>query len=270
MKRYHGGLQNRSSRFESWHPCIRNFLTILSLSKVSLEISMPVRSPKSEGGLFHKSMKIQGFKDTIDWYNQNAEKYAKATATTASLDQIEAFTNLLSPKAIILDAGCGAGRDTHILSQKGFIVTGLDISSGLLAVARKTYPTLTFVEGNMLKIPFPDEHFDGVWSHASLVHMETTEAVIRAFKEYYRVLKQNGILHVLVKAQTGKQKTAVVSDSRSNHERFFQYFTKEELMLLLKQTGFQIISIDQQKETDKGTVRARPDVEWIVVLASKK
>jgi len=66
--------------------------------------------------------KVFGFEDTINWYERNAKKYAKA-------------------------------------------------------IARTTYPEIKFVEGNFLNLPFADQSFDGIWAHASLLHLETVKAV---------------------------------------------------------------------------------------------
>lgn len=213
-------------------------------------------------------MKVKGFQDTIDWYNQNADQYAQATFQTASPEEIDQFAKRLSEGAKVLDAGCGGGRDTDLLSKKGLKVIGLDLSSGLINVARKTFPELEFIEGNMLSLPFSDSDFDGIWSHASLLHLETIEEVKKALSEFNRVMKLTAVLHVLVKAQTGESKTTIVTDSLSNHDRFFQYFTKTELQSLLKGSGFDLISIEQYKESDKNP-KGRPEVEWILVLARK-
>lgn len=213
-------------------------------------------------------MQVKGFKDTIEWYNQNADQYARTTFQTASPDEIDRFANLLFVGAKVLDAGCGGGRDTNLLTKKGLKVIGLDLSSGLIKVARKTFPELEFIEGNMLSLPFPDSDFDGVWSHASLLHLETSDEVKKALQEFNRVMKQSAVLHVLVKAQTGEFKTAVVTDSLSKHDRFFQYFTELELQNLLKESGFDLISIEHYKETDRDP-KGRPEVEWILALTRK-
>lgn len=122
-------------------------------------------------------MKINGFQDTIEWYNQHAEEYAAATVQKIPQEEIDQFTQLLPQGATILDAGCGAGRDTNVFSQKSFHAIGLDISSGLISVVRASYPHCTFIEGSMLAIPFSDSSFDGIWCHASLLHFETQEEV---------------------------------------------------------------------------------------------
>jgi ubiquinone/menaquinone biosynthesis C-methylase UbiE len=213
-------------------------------------------------------MEIKGFKDTIEWYNQNAEKYADSTEKQASPEQLKDFVSYLPKNSRVLDAGCGSGRDTKLLTELGATAEGIDLSSGLINEARKRYPTLVFKEGNFLQLPYHDNSFDGVWAHASLLHLENTEDVKTALGEFRRVLKQNGVLHVLVKAQTGQAKTAVVSDSLSQHDRFFQYFTQDELNTLLNEAGFTGFKVKQYKETDENP-EGRPEVEWILSLSRR-
>ena len=57
-------------------------------------------------------MKIKGFADTIDWYNRNAHQYASAVADLYSIDDIKEFIAHVQKDSIVLDAGCGSGRDT--------------------------------------------------------------------------------------------------------------------------------------------------------------
>ena len=139
------------------------------------------------------------------------------------------------------------------------------MSKSLLAVARKKHPDIQFKYANFLNLPFKDETFDGVWAHASLLHLETTEEVSQAIKEFHRVLKQDGVIHVFAKQQQGEEKTEVVSDTLSGHDRFFQWFTKDEIKSLLEDTGFtlQLIEDNHKDPAD------REEVKWIVALARK-
>ncbi len=67
----------------------------------------------------------------------------------------------------------------------------------------------------------------------------------------------------------GADKTAVVKDTFSNHERFFQYFTKEELEHLLTSAGFRIDQIEEYREIDRNP-EGRPEVGLILALGKKQ
>jgi ubiquinone/menaquinone biosynthesis C-methylase UbiE len=209
-------------------------------------------------------MKIKGFKDTIEWYNANAEDYAEKSQTASSVEAIEDFVEHLKSGDLVLDAGCGAGRDSNRLTQAGLKTIGIDISSGLITQAKKRFPELEFREGSFLELEFQDSKFNGIWAHASLVHLETEEDSERAIQEFSRVLKKNGILHLLVRAQVGENKTEVVSDSVSGHDRFFRYYSNEEIQQLLTKYDFTVA--DFQRYPD---AKGRPGIEWALILATK-
>ncbi len=78
---------------------------------------------------------------TIDWYNKHADEYVKATTKTASKAQINDFSSLLLKGAKVLDAGCGWGRDTNLLYQKGLKPTGMDLSTKMLNQANQKFPS---------------------------------------------------------------------------------------------------------------------------------
>ena len=215
-----------------------------------------------------QQMRVSGFNETITWYDQNAEQYTQACENMSLPDEIEKFVDSLPKNAKVLDAGCGGGRDASLLKKRGVGVTGIDLSSGLIKVAKEKHPDIDFVEGNFLRLPFEDKSFDGIWNHASLLHLETVDEVKTALGEFERVLKNGGFLYTKVKAQTGSDKTAVVRDSLSNHERFFQYFTMAEIQTLLNDSGFEIVNIEQYNEADK-MPPGRSEVEWIVALSKK-
>lgn len=208
---------------------------------------------------------VKGLKDTINWYNNNAAQYSSAAKKLYFTAGIEKFTSFLPSPANVLDAGCGSGRDSAILQSMGYHVIGVDISEGLLQEARKQFPEIQFVPGDLLSLPFNDNAFDGIWAHASLVHFETIEDTKRAISEFYRIIKPGGVVHIFVKEKLGNEKTAVVSDKLSNHDRFFQYYTQDEMASLLNDRGFQILFM-QDKVIDPAR---RDDTKWVWTLAKK-
>src|SRR3974390_842148 len=69
----------------------------------------------------------------------------------ASARLIEAVERLigLSPGARIVDLGCGSGAFTHLLQRAPYACIGLDISGQLLRLARRRYPGIEFVQGDI-------------------------------------------------------------------------------------------------------------------------
>jgi SAM-dependent methyltransferase len=89
----------------------------------------------------------------------------------------------------ILDAGCGSGEMAAQLMQRGYDVWGLDLAEPMVRRARERCRVNRFRVGDIERIPFPDNTFDGV---VSLGVLEYLDADARALKEIKRVLKPGG------------------------------------------------------------------------------
>lgn len=99
---------------------------------------------------------------------------------------------LLAPRRSerILDLGCGPGKLTHELAQRGASVLGVDASPEMLAEARASYPELGFALERAETLPFEAE-FDGIFSNATLHWVPQADAAARAM---YRALKRGARL----------------------------------------------------------------------------
>ena len=85
----------------------------------------------------------------------------------------------------ILDVGCGLGRLAAKLAAPNRTVMGVDLSSEMVAQARKLEDPagrLVFRCGNFLEMEFPQSGFDCVISAAALHHMPTETAIQRMLK----------------------------------------------------------------------------------------
>jgi len=104
-------------------------------------------------------------------------------------------------KGRVLDAGVGTGRNIDFYPEKSEI-TGIDLSSAMLARARARYAskgaasTVTLKEMDVMETTFPDDHFDMVVS-SFLFCVLDDEHQLPALKELARITKGNGEIRIL-------------------------------------------------------------------------
>lgn len=74
-----------------------------------------------------------------NFFDSHASIYNDNVFTKNTLAEVDFLIEELgiSPGASVLDVGCGTGRHTIELARRGYLVTGLDMSSGMLAQAEK-------------------------------------------------------------------------------------------------------------------------------------
>jgi SAM-dependent methyltransferase len=66
------------------------------------------------------------------------------------------------PDARLLDVGCGSGLTLVLAAERGAVPSGVDISPGLLDIARDRLPQADLREADMESLPFGDGAFDAV------------------------------------------------------------------------------------------------------------
>jgi trans-aconitate 2-methyltransferase len=82
------------------------------------------------------------------------------------------------PSERVLDLGCGTGRLTKEIADRGAAVTGLDASAEMIAEARRLYPAIRFDVGDARTFMVA-EPFDAVFSNAVLHWIRPPEAAVR-------------------------------------------------------------------------------------------
>ncbi len=93
----------------------------------------------------------------------------------------------------VADVGCGTGRVAARLADLGVPVFGVDISPGMVAVARRDHPGLRFEVGSMLGLDVPERSLAGLLAWYSTIHIPD-ELLPAAFAEFHRVLAPGGVL----------------------------------------------------------------------------
>jgi SAM-dependent methyltransferase len=129
------------------------------------------------------------YSDPGDSNAQASEAYVKTGEAVASAshvaERIHEFVKQHDLKdKKVLDIGAGSGYLQDVVSD----YTGLDISPTAKRFFRKP-----FVLGSAIALPFPDNHFDAVWSIFVLEHIPTPE---QALREMRRVVKDGGYIYL--------------------------------------------------------------------------
>jgi ubiquinone/menaquinone biosynthesis C-methylase UbiE len=89
----------------------------------------------------------------------------------------------------VLDLGCGIGLDAGQFEKRGNHVTGTDLSSHSLSVAKKRILSGNLVCSDAENLPFRNECFDVVYSFGVLHHVPR---INKAIDEIHRVLNHDG------------------------------------------------------------------------------
>jgi ubiquinone/menaquinone biosynthesis C-methylase UbiE len=141
------------------------------------------------------------------------------------LADLIAMIEALPPKRT-LDVACGTGFLTRHLNGK---ITGLDQSARMLETARERMPEATFVRGDALQLPFPDDSFDRVFTGHFYGHLREEER-IRFLGEARRVAAELVVVdasneHVSVEEEMQER---ILNDG-SRWEVYKRYFTPQQL-----------------------------------------
>ena len=111
--------------------------------------------------------------ETIDYYEKNAKSFADSTADIEFSEMQDSFLSNLKEGALILDFGCGSGRDTCYFLKKGYKVTALDGSAELCRIAEeKTGVPVIRMDFNEFD---EKDKYDGIWACSSILHLPKQE-----------------------------------------------------------------------------------------------
>ncbi|MGA6162459.1 class I SAM-dependent DNA methyltransferase [Amycolatopsis magusensis] len=131
-------------------------------------------------------------------YDTVAESYAEVlrdelAASPWDRAMLTTFAELVGTTGRVGDLGCGPGRLTGYLASLGLDVFGVDLSPGMVAVAKRSHPALRFEVGSLLALDLDDGSLAGALAWYSLIHTPPAQ-LPRVAAELARVLAPGGVL----------------------------------------------------------------------------
>lgn len=128
----------------------------------------------------------------VSYADQLRESLIKAPSLRAAL---ALFADLVraSGGGPVADVGCGPGHVTDHLQGLGVEAFGIDLSPGMIDVARRAHPRLRFEVGSMTDLDLADASVAGLLAFWSLIHIPD-DAVPTVFAHFRRALRPGGPL----------------------------------------------------------------------------
>ena len=194
-------------------------------------------------------------------YDQIAEAFLRdkqARSRGLKKAYLDRMTEGLDDGATILDLGCGAGVPYTAYLSERFVVIGVDISRGQLALARRLVPGPAFVLGDMCSPAFKRGSFDAVVALYSIIHVPRQEHE-PLLNELYHLLRPGGELLAVLGQHRWEGTEANWLDLGA--EMYWSHFDAETSLSMVERAGFRVRS---------STVEPDPfDGAHLFVLAKK-
>jgi SAM-dependent methyltransferase len=144
-----------------------------------------------------------------------------------------------------LDIGCGAGTVDFYLANKGYDVTGIDISSRAISSCQKTAKNLGLKNTNFIEVDFPKkslpERFDFIICSEIIEHLDDDQL---AFKQINKLLKPKGLLIVTTPSKNAPLYRWGLTNKFDQRVGHLRRYDPNSLSKEIKNHGFKIVKIE--------------------------
>ena len=136
---------------------------------------------------------------TLTYYEEHADAFIDDTyGADMSAAQL-AFLKVIPQGGLLLDLGCGSGRDSQAFLQAGYQVEAWDGAKALCKAASRVLPCPVVCK--RFDELDETEKYDGIWACASLLHVPS-DAISSIMQKIYVALKPHGVFYMSVKKGT--------------------------------------------------------------------
>jgi ubiquinone/menaquinone biosynthesis C-methylase UbiE len=149
----------------------------------------------------------------------------------------------LPPGARVLDLGCGTGVPTAgMVAESGLDVVGIDVSTEMLALARRNVPAGRFVAMDALELDGSLGTFDGVTAFFSLLMLRRAD-IPRVVRRIRAVLRPAGV--VAIGMVEGDQDYAPLLFL--GQEIFVTAYPRTDLEAAIRAEGLHVLEVDVEE-----------------------
>lgn len=176
-------------------------------------------------------------RNMADYYQENHKAYYEATSSVDPSSFLEPFARHLFKNALVLDVGCGSGRDLLWLKKRGFRVIGFERSEGLAELAGGS-AGCEVINGDFETYDFSGMSVDAILMSGSFVHLphDKLADVFRNVTRAGAVVPNSGFgFHVYVSLKEG------VGARADSSGRTFYLWRDNDLRKLFRIQGFSIV-----------------------------
>lgn len=191
---------------------------------------------------------------TLEYYNVKSDQFTNTTVDLEFSDIQDRFLKYLEPGSLILDLGCGPGRDSRYFLSKGFLVEAIDGSEEMVRIAREN--TGLPVKQMLFNELDETNKYDGVFACASLLHVPSKE-LPEVIGKVSKALKNNGIFYLSFKYGN--------FEGYRNDRYFTDY--KEDTFAQLMKPFHELVAVDHWISSDARP--GRSDEKWLNVIMVK-
>ena len=111
--------------------------------------------------------------ETLSYYNTNTSSFIESTQSVQMTKAWNRFTSKVTSGALILDLGCGSGRDAKYFLEHGFKVEAMDGSEELCKAASE-YTGIT-VNQQLFQDWKSEAKYNAIWACSSILHLSKQE-----------------------------------------------------------------------------------------------
>lgn len=137
----------------------------------------------------------------------------------------------------ILVPGSGYGRNTQFFADRGYDVTGIEVSETAVEIAKNAKKDINYIRGSILDINLTLNLFDGIYCF-NVLHLflkNDREILIKKIRDF---LNDNGLAFFVVFSEKeenfGKGKKIEENTFETRPGRPAHYFTEEDLLFHFK------------------------------------